>query len=200
MSEPNDSTIALNEDAPDGLTIVPKSEWTEYDQLIWDQFDDLIDGMLRGCGAYPEKVAIGRKGGDPLLLAQVHYADGLDDMVLHDGLTYSRKLVVEGQVFVYLKEKPVDGVACNSDWYSCTLFEDDGEFDIFKDILPKGHIDSVEVMLEDDDGGVYGEGEDEPFTIAQFVKQEVGDPSEIVDRDVRQLVKGKIAAERKNRK
>lgn len=46
MSEPNDSTIALHEDAPDGLTILPKSEWTEYDQLIWDQFDELIDGML----------------------------------------------------------------------------------------------------------------------------------------------------------
>ena len=79
MSEPNDSTIALHEDAPDGLTIVPKCEWTEYDQLIWDQFDDLIDGMLRGCGAYPRKVAIGRKDGDPLLLAQVHYADGLEE-------------------------------------------------------------------------------------------------------------------------
>jgi len=47
-------------------------------------------------------------------------------------------------------------------------------------------------MLNDENGGVYPDGED-PFTLTEFIKQEVGDPSKIVDPKVRAFVSTTLA-------
>lgn len=192
-STKEDSLPDLHPEAPEGLSLLPKSKWNEYDHAIWDQFDDMIDGFIRGEPPAHILKAIGRHSGKPALVTQSHYAEGFEDMRLWDGREFSRELVIESSIYTYPEALGEDGQTCYDDWLGfMKVLSDDGSYDIFKDRIPKEHFWCVREMLNNEDGGVYPDDE-EPFTLAQFIKQEVGDPSKIVDPKVREFVSTTLA-------
>ena len=194
-STKEDSLPDLHPEAPEGLSILPKSKWNEYDHAIWDQFDDMIDGIIRGEPPTHCLMASGRLSGKPVLVTQSAWAEGFDDLRLCDGRSFSRKLTIESSIFTYPKTLGEDGQTLYEDWLEfANILRDDGTYDIFKDIVPGDGMYSVDAILNNEDGEVYPEGYDEePFTLAQFIKQEVGDPSKIVDPKVREFVSTTLA-------
>ncbi|HAE11845.1 MAG TPA: hypothetical protein DCG39_09410 [Opitutae bacterium] len=194
-STKQDSLPDLHPEAPEGLSLLPKSKWNEYDHAIWDQFDDMIDGIIRGEPPTHCLMAIGRLSGKPVLVTQSAWAEGFDDLRLHDGQNYSRELTIQCSMFLYPEELTEDGLAVYEDWLGFDdILSEDGTYDIFKDLVPAGEMYSVEQMLEDDDGGVYPEGnEEDPFTLKQFIEQEVGEVSKIADPKVRDFLETKFA-------
>ena len=195
MSVEKDSLPKLHPEAPKELVLIPGNDWNDYDHAIWDQFDDMIDGIIRGEPPSHCLMAIGRLDGKPVLVTQSSWAEGFDDLRLHDGQSYSRELTVQSSIFIYPKELAEDGIVVYEDWSDFeNILTDDGTYDIFKDLIPEGEMYSVKQMLEDEDGGVYSEGyEEDPFTLKQFIEQEVGDVSNIVDPKVRDFLETKFA-------
>ena len=195
MSSEKDSLPKLHPEAPKELVLIPSNEWNDYDHLIWDGFEEMIDGIFRGEPPSHCLMAIGRLDGKPALVTQSSWAEGLDDLRLHDGQDYSRELTIQSSIFIYPKELAEDGIIVYNDWLTfANVLTSDGTYDIFKDLIPEGEMYSVEQMLEDEDGGVYPEGYDEdPFTLKQFIEQEVGDVSNIVDPKVRDFLETKFA-------
>jgi hypothetical protein len=193
-STKEDSLPDLHPESPEGLSLLPKSKWNEYDHAIWDQFEELFSESVRGEPPGHVEVAIGRLEQKPVLVTQAHYSEELNEMSLFDGITFPRELVVSGNVFCYPETLGEEGIAAFDDWIIIyqNVLASDGTYDIFKDKIPKEHFWCVREMLNDEDGGVYPDGE-EPFTLSQFIKQEVGDPSKIVDPQVREFVSTTLA-------
>jgi hypothetical protein len=192
-STKEDSLPDLHPEAPEGLSLLPKSKWNEYDHAIWDQFDDMIDGWIRGEPPAHCLMAIGRLSGKPALVTQCAWAEGFDDLCLSDGRSFGRELTIQCNLFTYPESIAEDGKTLFEDWLGFdNILSNDGTYDIFKDIVPGDEMYSVDVMLNSEDGEVYPDSE-EPFTLAQFIKQEVGDPSKIVDPKVREFVSTTLA-------
>ena len=141
-------------------------------------------------------MAIGRLSGKPVLVTQSAWAEGFDDLRLCDERSFSRKLTLQSSLFTYPESIAEDGQTLYEDWLGFEdILSDDGTYDIFKDIVPRDEMYSIEEMLNGEEGGeVYPEGYDEePFTLVQFIKQEIGDPSKIVDPKVREFVSTTLA-------
>ncbi|MBT7687431.1 MAG: hypothetical protein HN618_03120, partial [Flavobacteriales bacterium] len=168
--------IKLHESAPKGLSIVPESEWTDYDKAIWDQFDEFTDGLWMGEPPSHGKMAIGRMAEKPVLITRTEYADGLDGMGLWESDKFSHTLVVDGNVFLYPESPPKDNVVIFDEWieiYS-TILEEDGEYDLFKEKIPDDFFWCVEEMYPECTEG-----------LVRYINDEAGSFEGIVDPKVR---------------
>ena len=183
-------------DAPAGLSILPESNWTDYDRRIWDEYDAVIDDTLRGNTPYPEKACIGRYKGQPALIARFytdHLTDGWGLGVSHG--TFARKFTVSSWVLTY--PEPMDSV--DGTYYDDVPFtedqilEGDAEYDVFAQIIPSEFVDWVTGDLFPEDWAEhFYKSEENP--LQEFVKDEVGSVDSVVDPTVRAHLKRLIEA------
>ena len=103
-------------------------------------------------------------------------------MRLWESGKFSHTLVVDGNVFLYPSNLPDDNVAIFDEWieiYS-TILAGDGEYNLFKDIIPEEFMWCLHEMFQDQ----------EPAEIRQYITDECGSVQDIKDPKVREFLEG----------
>lgn len=181
----------LTASAPEGLVLIPESDWTEYEKRIWDGFDAYADSVFQGTGPHNDKVAIGRLNNRPAIIARIAYATESEEMGLWSEAEYYRTLNIGSTVFTYPEESRETHWE-DMDCYDADILEGDGEYDVLKDEVPEAFLSDVKEMFQEP--RVWVEYENE-LKLGDYIKEQVGGVDKIADAKVRAHIIEVIAKE-----
>ena len=169
----------LTASAPEGLVLIPESDWTEYEKRIWDGFGDAAESILQGTPPYNNPMAVGQLNGRTVLLARIFYARDDEEQRLYSHNQFNRFLRVGTTVFLYPEARDGDYFE-TMHCFDENIIEGDGEYDVFKDSIPEGFMPEVSEMFEEP--SIWNETE---LKLNDYVNEQIGGVGKIVDPKVR---------------
>ena len=183
----------LHPESPSGISLLPEGAWTDYDRTIWEDFDKLMDDMLRGCSPYPEAACLGRYQGKPAILAR-----SIGDTIRNEngagfGVSrgvFDRTLVVRSWLYVYPEVAASDGIHTYEDvpFIDESLLQGDGDYDVFSAEIPDEFIGAVKAEMFPEEWRDYFD-DDGCNDLTSYIAKEIGTVDRIKDVRVRRHIR-----------